>query len=99
MTLLVGKLETLDKNNVLSIRREIAALKNKLKDCEASKPENVPVALAGPPPSPGECAPHLRVNQASEGPVRGGGRIRERSPKGGISVALSDSFVCSKFLS
>ncbi|XP_059540767.1 olfactomedin-4 [Myotis daubentonii] len=54
MTLLVEKLETLDKNNVLSIRREIAVLKNKLKECEASKGENTPVGP--PPPAPGTCA-------------------------------------------
>ncbi|XP_014446016.1 olfactomedin-4 [Tupaia chinensis] len=53
MTLLVEKLETLDKNNVLAIRREIVALKNKLKKCEASKGEHVPVGP--PPPSPGSC--------------------------------------------
>ncbi|KAM9586081.1 olfactomedin-4-like [Trichechus inunguis] len=53
LTVLVQKLETLDKNNVLAIRREIAALKSKLKECEASKEENAPVV---PPPSPGSCA-------------------------------------------
>ncbi|XP_019610839.2 olfactomedin-4 [Rhinolophus sinicus] len=54
MTLLVEKLETLDKNNVLAIRREILALKNKLKECEASKNENIPVAP--PVPAPGTCS-------------------------------------------
>ncbi|XP_032960749.1 olfactomedin-4 [Rhinolophus ferrumequinum] len=53
MTLLVEKLETLDKTNVLAIRREILALKNKLKECEASKSENIPVAP--PVPAPGTC--------------------------------------------
>ncbi|XP_037656491.1 olfactomedin-4 [Choloepus didactylus] len=53
MTLLVEKLETLDKNNVLSIRREILALKNRLKECEASKSENPPAIL---PPAPGNCS-------------------------------------------
>ncbi|XP_008584547.1 PREDICTED: olfactomedin-4 [Galeopterus variegatus] len=54
MTLLVAQLETLDKNNVLAIRREIEALKNKLKECEASKNEN---ALLSPPlPAPGSCS-------------------------------------------
>ncbi|XP_016060866.1 PREDICTED: olfactomedin-4 [Miniopterus natalensis] len=54
MTLLVEKLETLDKNNVLAIRREITLLKYKLKECETSKVENVP---AKPPsPAPGTCA-------------------------------------------
>ncbi|VTJ78750.1 Hypothetical predicted protein [Marmota monax] len=53
MSLLVEDLETLDKNNVLAIRREIAALKNKLKECETSKEENYPVIL---PPAPGSCS-------------------------------------------
>uniref|UniRef100_A0A8C3X8R5 Olfactomedin 4 n=1 Tax=Catagonus wagneri TaxID=51154 RepID=A0A8C3X8R5_9CETA len=53
MTVLVEKLETLDKNNVLSIRRQILALKNKLKECEASKAEN---PAGPPPPAPGSCA-------------------------------------------
>ncbi|XP_017509673.2 olfactomedin-4 [Manis javanica] len=52
MTLLVEKLETLDKNNVLAIRREIQALKTKLKECEASKSENVTIPT---PPAPGSC--------------------------------------------
>ncbi|CAO2591700.1 Olfm4 [Lemmus lemmus] len=54
MTLLVEKLETLDQNNVLSIRRQILALKTKLKECEASKSELVPVTP--PPPAPGSCS-------------------------------------------
>lgn len=52
MSLLVEQLETLDKNNVLAIRREILALKNRLKECEASKSENVPATP--PPPAPGK---------------------------------------------
>uniref|UniRef100_A0A8C0WU68 Olfactomedin-like domain-containing protein n=1 Tax=Castor canadensis TaxID=51338 RepID=A0A8C0WU68_CASCN len=54
MTLLVEKLETLDKNNVLSIRKEILALKTKLKECEDSKSELAP--LGPPPPAPGSCS-------------------------------------------
>lgn len=54
MTLLVEKLETLDQNNVLSIRRQILALKTKLKECEASKSELVPATP--PPPAPGKPA-------------------------------------------
>ncbi|KAL1781309.1 Olfactomedin-4, partial [Sigmodon hispidus] len=53
MTLLVDKLETLDQNNVLSIRRQILALKTKLKECEDSKSELVPTMP--PPPAPGSC--------------------------------------------
>ncbi|XP_012504817.1 PREDICTED: olfactomedin-4 [Propithecus coquereli] len=52
MSLLVEKLELLDKNNVLAIRREIEALKKKLKECEDSKGQGSPTA---PPPSPGSC--------------------------------------------
>lgn len=54
MSLLVEQLETLDKNNVLAIRREILALKNRLKECESSKGENVTVSP--PPPAPGKPA-------------------------------------------
>lgn len=54
MTLLVEKLETLDKNNVLAIRREILALKKKLKDCEASQNASDSNNLLRPPPPPGE---------------------------------------------
>ncbi|XP_008057412.1 olfactomedin-4 [Carlito syrichta] len=52
MSLLVEKLETLDKNNVLAIRREIVALKNKLKECETSKGENTVIPT---PPTSGSC--------------------------------------------
>ncbi|XP_055465517.1 olfactomedin-4 [Psammomys obesus] len=54
MTLLVEKLETLDKNNVLSIRRQILALKTRLKECEASK--SGLVTAMPPPPAPGSCS-------------------------------------------
>ncbi|XP_059936198.1 olfactomedin-4 [Mesoplodon densirostris] len=54
MTLLVEKLETLDKNNVLAIRRQIQALKEKLKECEDSKVEKLPPLP--PLPAPGTCA-------------------------------------------
>ncbi|KAL4690983.1 hypothetical protein H8959_013944 [Pygathrix nigripes] len=53
ITLLVEKLETLDKNNVLAIRREIVALKTKLKECEASKSQNT--SVVHPSPAPGSC--------------------------------------------
>ncbi|XP_014637891.1 PREDICTED: olfactomedin-4-like [Ceratotherium simum simum] len=53
LTFVVEKLETLDKNNVLAIRREIVALKARLKECEDSK-ENVPATV--PPPAPGSCS-------------------------------------------
>ncbi|XP_074155308.1 olfactomedin-4 [Sminthopsis crassicaudata] len=40
MTLLVQELESLDKNNILEIRREIVALKNRLKECEEFRGQN-----------------------------------------------------------
>ncbi|XP_075865523.1 olfactomedin-4 [Microcebus murinus] len=52
MTLLVEKLESLDKNNILAIRREIDVLKKKLKECEDLKGQGSPAA---PPPSSGSC--------------------------------------------
>ncbi|XP_049634453.1 olfactomedin-4 [Suncus etruscus] len=55
MTLLVEELETLDKNNVLAIRREILALKKKLKDCEASQNASDSNHQLRPPPPPGSC--------------------------------------------
>lgn len=51
MTLLIEKLETLDKNNVLVIRREILALKERLKECEA---QNEQASLVPPAPAPGK---------------------------------------------
>lgn len=66
---MVEKLETLDKNNVLSIRREIVALKDRLKECEASKSEMVPATP--PPPAPGKHAIFLPLEP---GPTRRWGR-------------------------
>ncbi|XP_013803785.1 olfactomedin-4 [Apteryx mantelli] len=34
LTILVNELESLDKNNILAIRRQIASLQNRLKECE-----------------------------------------------------------------
>ncbi|XP_053311422.1 olfactomedin-4 [Spea bombifrons] len=50
MTVMVHQLEKLDKNNVLAIRREIVALKNRLKECqEHSGRENayIPDGICG----------------------------------------------------
>ncbi|XP_036614190.1 olfactomedin-4 [Trichosurus vulpecula] len=49
MTLLVQELESLDKNNILAIRREIESLKNRLKECEEFRGQNntSPVVLPG----------------------------------------------------
>ncbi|NXU48133.1 OLFM4 protein, partial [Turnix velox] len=37
LTILVNELESLDKNNVLAIRRQITSLQNRLKECEESR--------------------------------------------------------------
>ncbi|XP_064330600.1 olfactomedin-4 [Phalacrocorax carbo] len=37
LTILVNELESLDKNNILAIRRQIVSLQNRLKECEESK--------------------------------------------------------------
>ncbi|NXJ09460.1 OLFM4 protein, partial [Odontophorus gujanensis] len=51
LTILVNELESMDKNNILAIRRQIATLQNQLRECENSK--NITVV----PPSfpPGSC--------------------------------------------
>ncbi|XP_004433750.1 PREDICTED: olfactomedin-4 [Ceratotherium simum simum] len=66
LTLVVEKLETLDKNNVLIIRRDIVALKKRLKECEASKDEKVPL----PPPAPGSCSHSGVLNISSPAVVQ-----------------------------
>lgn len=84
MTLLVEKLETLDKNNVLAIRREILALKTRLKECEASKGENVPAAP--PPPAPGKHELSLAQLGAKSGAEQGSGMaVGKRGRAGGGS--------------
>ncbi|NXO03767.1 OLFM4 protein, partial [Rhinopomastus cyanomelas] len=37
LTILVNELESLDKNNVLAIRRQVVSLQNRLKECEESR--------------------------------------------------------------
>lgn len=86
MTLLVEKLETLDKNNVLSIRREIMVLKNKLKECEASKDEHIPVAP--PPPAPGKQVTFLPLDPGPQKPRAGWGRDSDCNPKQGRAFAV-----------
>ncbi|XP_014746188.1 PREDICTED: olfactomedin-4 [Sturnus vulgaris] len=51
LTILVNELESLDKNNVLAIRRQIASLQNRLKECEENATKTTP------PPyfPPGTC--------------------------------------------
>uniref|UniRef100_A0A8C5IMK6 Olfactomedin 4 n=1 Tax=Junco hyemalis TaxID=40217 RepID=A0A8C5IMK6_JUNHY len=51
LTILVNELESLDKNNVLAIRRQIASLQNRLKECEENATRTTP------PPyfPPGTC--------------------------------------------
>lgn len=70
---MVEKLETLDKNNVLAIRRQILALKNKLKECEDSKGGNLP-ALP-PPPAPGKGAHFYQAPLGAKGWVGKGSGI------------------------
>lgn len=84
MTILVGQLETLDKNNVLAIRRQILALKNRLKECEeASKEENPP-----PPPAPGKGAlSFLGSGGAEAGVGKGSGMVEV---KGGWDFCSSE---------
>ncbi|NXS19703.1 OLFM4 protein, partial [Mystacornis crossleyi] len=51
LTILVNELESLDKNNVLAIRRQIESLQNRLKECEENATKTTP------PPyfPPGTC--------------------------------------------
>ncbi|CAM5076821.1 unnamed protein product [Natator depressus] len=51
LTLMVNDLESLDKNNILAIRREIVTLQNRLKECEKDRNQTTP------PPyfPPGSC--------------------------------------------
>ncbi|XP_062983851.1 olfactomedin-4-like [Elgaria multicarinata webbii] len=59
MSLMVTHLESLDKNNILAIRREIVALKQRLKECE--KPESV---------QPGSCNHGGLVNISKPYPIQ-----------------------------
>ncbi|XP_062432188.1 olfactomedin-4 [Rhea pennata] len=52
LTILVNGLESLDKNNILAIRRQIVSLQNRLKECEESANKTT-VAPYFPPP--GSC--------------------------------------------
>ncbi|XP_028655468.1 olfactomedin-4-like [Erpetoichthys calabaricus] len=54
MSLTITSLETLDKNNVLAIRREILSLKKKLQDCEEYKNHTNP-GPTQPPVIYGSC--------------------------------------------
>ncbi|KAJ6661685.1 hypothetical protein lerEdw1_013207 [Lerista edwardsae] len=42
LSLIVNQLESLDKNNILAIRREMVALQAKLKECEAQRNQSTP---------------------------------------------------------
>ncbi|NXI41071.1 OLFM4 protein, partial [Galbula dea] len=50
LTILVDELESLDKNNILAIRRQIASLQSRLKECEESR-NNTTVPPSFPPGS------------------------------------------------
>ncbi|KAG8546908.1 hypothetical protein GDO81_029583 [Engystomops pustulosus] len=52
ISIMVNQLEVYDKNNVLVIRREIAALKEKLEDCEKNQMDPMP---PGSVPGNGTC--------------------------------------------
>ncbi|NXQ83048.1 OLFM4 protein, partial [Nyctibius grandis] len=51
LTILVNELESLDKNNILAIRRQLVSLHNRLKECE----ENANKTAFPPYFSPGSC--------------------------------------------
>ncbi|NWI95663.1 OLFM4 protein, partial [Pitta sordida] len=51
LTILVNELESLDKNNVLAIRRQIVSLQNRLKECQ----ENANKTTVPPYFPPGSC--------------------------------------------
>lgn len=89
MTLLVEKLETLDKNNVLNIRRQILALKNKLKECETSKLED---PARPPPPAPGKDAPFEPGRWRRSGRCGGGRGSGIAEEKDARCAALSGLF-------
>ncbi|KAM4696441.1 olfactomedin-4-like isoform 2-T2 [Rhinophrynus dorsalis] len=50
ISIMVNQLESYDKNNVLAVRREIAALRKRLEDCEKNQTNHVP-----PPVDYGTC--------------------------------------------
>ncbi|NWV64582.1 OLFM4 protein, partial [Malurus elegans] len=58
LTILVNELESLDKNNVLAIRRQVESLQNRLKECEENATKTTP------PPyfPPGTCTHHGPMN-------------------------------------
>lgn len=51
LTILVNELESMDKNNILAIRRQIVSLQNQLRECEESKNKTT----APPYFPPGSC--------------------------------------------
>ncbi|XP_009321137.1 PREDICTED: olfactomedin-4 [Pygoscelis adeliae] len=58
LTILVNELESLDKNNVLAIRRQIVSLQNRLKECE----EGANKTTVPPYFPPGSCIHHGLLN-------------------------------------
>uniref|UniRef100_A0A8D0AT03 Olfactomedin 4 n=1 Tax=Salvator merianae TaxID=96440 RepID=A0A8D0AT03_SALMN len=53
LSLMVNELESLDKHNILAIRREIQALQSKLQECEAHRNQSTPPVHYFPPGSCG----------------------------------------------
>ncbi|XP_009869202.1 PREDICTED: olfactomedin-4, partial [Apaloderma vittatum] len=61
LTILVNELESLDKNNILAIRRQVASLQSRLKECE----ENTNKTTVPPYFPPGTCT-HRGLLNVSE---------------------------------
>ncbi|XP_063160628.1 olfactomedin-4 [Candoia aspera] len=61
LSVLVNELEVLDKNNILAIRREVAALQTKLQECEVDRNQSV----GNPYFPPGNCGhgPIMNISQ------------------------------------
>ncbi|XP_053253542.1 olfactomedin-4 isoform X1 [Podarcis raffonei] len=61
LSLMVNELESLDKHNILAVRREILALKNKLQECEANTNQSTTSHYI----PPGSCS-HGGIANASQ---------------------------------
>ncbi|KAM6446992.1 olfactomedin-4 isoform 2-T2 [Liasis olivaceus] len=61
LSVLVNEVELLDKNNILAVRREVAALRTKLQECEAARNQSVNIPYF----PPGNCGhgPIMNISQ------------------------------------
>ncbi|XP_007442257.1 olfactomedin-4 [Python bivittatus] len=61
LSALVNEVELLDKNNILAVRREVAALRAKLQECEAARNQSVNIPYF----PPGNCGhgPIMNISQ------------------------------------